>query len=69
MAPAHDESAPARHGTALLRHIGPAKGQIDGNPTQPPDNPPDPQAATPYFRRMAAFDAAVALEQARRLAA
>ena len=37
--------------------------------TQPPVSDPDPQAATPYFRRMAAFDAAVALEQARRLAA
>ena len=37
--------------------------------TQPPVSDPDPQVITPYFRRMTAFDAAVALEQARRLAA
>ena len=32
-----------------------------------PDNPPDPQAATPYFRlRQLRFDAAVRDEKARR---
>ena len=33
--------------------------------TQTPDNPPDPQAATPYFRRARA-DAEVRAEAARR---
>jgi hypothetical protein len=35
--------------------------------TQPPVNPPDPQAATPYFRlRQLRFDRAVRDEMARR---
>ena len=35
--------------------------------TQPSDNPPDPQAATPYFRlRQLRFDRAVRDEKARR---
>jgi hypothetical protein len=29
------------------------------NVTRPDDNPPDPQAATPYFRRCAVLSAAV----------
>ena len=33
---------------------------------RPADNPPDPQAATPYFRREAEFDQAVRDEEARR---
>ena len=34
--------------------------------TQPPDNPPDPQAATPYFLRRVRFQQAVDAEAARR---
>ena len=34
---------------------------------QPPDNPPDPQAATPYFLRRAAVLEEVEAEVARRL--
>ena len=33
----------------------------------PADNPPDPQAATPYFPRRAAFAAEVQAEVARRV--
>ena len=34
---------------------------------QSPDNPPDPQAATPYFPRRAVFAAEVRAEVARRV--
>jgi len=33
---------------------------------RPSDNPPDPQAATPYFSRKAEFDRAVRDEEALR---
>ena len=36
------------------------------NLPSPSDNPPAPQAATPYFRREAEFDQAVRDEETRR---
>ena len=68
MAPAHDESAPAAGRSALGTCSIPQGRPIHGHASTPPDIPPDPQAATPYFLRRAAFAAEVGAEVARRVA-